>query len=54
MTDVEVWQPKYLNLKIYYDVNGSKSVTGNLGGYFFYPLIVMDRQLIHRNINYFE
>lgn len=54
MTDIEIWQPKFITFKTYYSVDGSKSIKANIGGYLFYPLILIDRNTVHKTVSYFE
>ncbi len=54
ITDLEVWQPKFIVLNTYYSVDGLRSVKANIGGYLFYPLILIDRNTVHKTVSYFE
>jgi hypothetical protein len=49
-TDVELWQPRFLHLETRRDINGSFSLEGNLGGYFFSPLICIDQHFVHKPV----
>lgn len=47
--DSQQWQPKYLELEVMKTGSGSWTTNGNLGGYIFSPLILIDRKLWHPN-----
>lgn len=54
VTDRALWQPKGMSLARRLDVNGESKTDGNLLGYFFCPLILVDRAYWHPTIYYFE
>ena len=54
VTDRALWQPKGMYLAQRVDVSGQSKTDGNLLGYFFCPLILLDRAYCHPTIYYFE
>ena len=50
VTDSQHWQAKYTNLRIYYDIEGDCAVQGGFLGYFYFPLIALDRKYVHHTL----
>jgi len=53
VTDIVIWSPFEANWQKYTTSSGTQSSRGNLLGYFYSPLIRLDRALIHPTQNYF-
>jgi hypothetical protein len=47
VTDVERWFPAYAHWEPFRDIYGSEGSRGNLAGYFYSPLIRLDRAWFH-------
>jgi hypothetical protein len=47
VSDVSIWQPKFLRWQRFTNTRGEEVIRGNIFGYLFCPLIVVDRWLIH-------
>jgi hypothetical protein len=53
ITDVEVWRPPLVRLKIYKDSNGIIQTSTNFLGWMFLPLELLDRRYWHPTKSYF-
>ena len=47
VSDILIWQPQYLRWQRFTNMRGEASTRGNILGYAYCPLIVIDRWLIH-------
>ena len=47
VSDILIWQPKFLQWQCFTNTQGEESTRGNLLGYAYCPLIAIDRWLIH-------
>jgi hypothetical protein len=54
VTDRMLWKPKGLEWERYLNVRCESATRGNLQGYFFAPLIIVDRTYWHPTGYYFE
>ena len=52
--DRSIWQPNGLRWERYKSIKGQSDTRGNVPGYLFSPLIVMDRALWHPTNDYFD
>jgi hypothetical protein len=42
-----MWQPEFIRWQQFTNVEGSATTRGNILGYVFCPLIILDRWLVH-------
>jgi hypothetical protein len=49
VTDVERWQPAWARWEPFRDINGDDTSRGNLQGFFYSPLIRLNRAWVHRD-----
>jgi hypothetical protein len=54
LTDIEVWRPKFVWLKVQLDPNGVTQTSANFLGWLFLPLELLDRRYWHPTQPYFE
>ncbi len=54
VTDRTLWQPKGMYLSRRQTIKGEMTTDANLPGYFFAPLILLDRACWHPTVYYFE
>jgi hypothetical protein len=48
-SDLEMWHPKYAWYQDHFEtIDGKRTTRGNALGYFYSPLIKLDRMLIHK------
>jgi hypothetical protein len=47
VSDVSMWQPEFIRWQQFTNVEGSATTRGNILGYVFCPLIILDRWLVH-------
>ena len=47
LMDAEYWQPRGMYFRIYKDISGNTVPSGNLLGWLYSPLILVDRALVH-------
>ena len=47
VSDISIWQPRFLRWQRFTNVRGEKTTRGNFLGYVFCPLIVVDRWFVH-------
>jgi hypothetical protein len=47
VSDVSMWQPRFIRWQRFTDVRGNESSRGNFLGYFYCPMITLDRWLVH-------
>jgi hypothetical protein len=47
ISDVEVWRPKFVYLKIYNGLDGKTQISANTLGWIFLPLEILDRRYWH-------
>ena len=47
VTDLEQWQPKWARCQVFRDISGRLVLRGNILGYFYTPLILIDQKYIH-------
>ena len=47
VSDLSIWQPKILRWQRFTNTRGEEATRGNIFGYLYCPLIVIDRWLIH-------
>lgn len=52
--DTQEWQPKGLLFRRWKGTNGEMRTEGNLCGYVYSPLIVLDRACVHRTTTFFN
>lgn len=50
LNDRSVWCPAFIKHKRY--VFGGRSLSANIPGYFYHPLVVLDREFIHPSSDY--
>ena len=48
MSDVSIWHPKLLYWQLFQDTYGQSTSRGTTFGYYYSPLILVDRQWIHQ------
>ena len=49
LMDAEFWQPKWMYFRTYTDVRGDAVSSGNLLGWLYSPLIMIDRAWVHED-----
>jgi hypothetical protein len=54
ITDTVVWQPAGASWQAYRDIRGNDTSGGDLLGYFYSPLICLDRKWWHASHEMFE
>ncbi len=47
VSDISIWQPKFLYWQRFINVKGEKTTRGNFVGYVYCPLIMLDRWWVH-------
>lgn len=50
ITDVEVWQPRFIVGQLFYDIDGKLKFRGNTMGYIYAPVLLIDQKHIHKTI----
>jgi hypothetical protein len=54
VTDVEIWHPRWAYWEPFRNIYGKDGSRGNVPGYFYSPLIRMDRHFFHPTVNFFD
>jgi hypothetical protein len=52
VTDVEVWRPKFVHLRVWRGIDGKMQAQANLLGWLFLPLEIADRRWCHPSLPY--
>ena len=54
VTDVALWQPKFIRGRVFLTIKGKREYQANFLGYFYCPLVVIDQRYIHKTRYLFD